>query len=484
MESVPTNRSTTTQGGAGREFKKLGYTLYVWIAEDKLECRLSYVPNQQGTMMTAEELKGYLAQSGVREGIIPQAFDDFVTRAAAGQTLAMALIAEGTPPEAGEDGHIQYTARESVVVRSACDESVCVDMHNVQSFINVMPGDEIGRVIPPTSGRAGRSVTGQPIIQKPGKALKLKIGGNIRLLEDGSTMVAEAAGRVCCAGGEISVAEEFIVGGDVDFGIGSIVFNGYVEVRGDVLDGFSITAAKGLRVNGNIGACAIQSDGDIVFCGMDGQKKGTIVCGGSITANFIHETDVECSGDLNIEVELHNSQIRSLGRVVVKRGAIAGGSCTALGGIQTRKVGSGASVKTVLCAGADFRDCAEYERLLVELERNGVRTSQVRQTAEIDELRGERAVLMEKVRALRTRSHERANAKINVTDMLYDNSFLWLGLQVREKVDERQGPFSAIANSIEGGVRFVEMTSLDVGAADIEQAFVREHAMRSQVRGE
>lgn len=486
MGSVQARRSTVEQepgkqaGIPGKEYRKIGYTLYVWIADDHLECRLSYVPNQQGSMMTAGELKGYLAQSGVREGIIPQACDDFASRAAAGQALTMVPVAHGIPAEAGQDGHIQYTARETVVVRTVCDESVCVDMHNVLSFINVMPGDEIGRIIPPTTGRPGRSVEGQVIAQKPGKPLTLSIGSNIRLLEDGVTMVAEVAGRVCCAAGEISVAEEFIVAGDVDFGIGSIVFNGYVEVRGDVLDGFNITAAKGLRVNGNIGACAIQSDGDIVFCGMDGQKKGSIICGGSITANFIHETDVECSGDLNIEVELHNSQVRSLGRVVVKRGAIAGGSCTALGGIQARKAGSGASVKTVLWAGVDYRERDEYERLLVELEQNGIRASQARHPSEIEELRRQRGVLMERVKALRSLSHEQANPKINVTDMLYDNTFFCLGLQLREKIDERQGPFSAIENSIEGGVRFLEMTSLDVWARDIQIACTREHAILNQ----
>ncbi len=480
MECGALKRPETARGGTVKEFRKLGYCLKVWIAGDGLECCLSYAPNQQqGAMMTLDELKDYLAQSGVREGIIPEALDDVAVRAAAGQTLHMLPVATGVSAEPGQDGHISYTAQESVVTRTARDEAEQVDMHRVTSFVNVMPGEEIGRLVPPSDGRPGTSVTGQPIPQQPGKPLKLTIGNNIRLLEDGATLVAEAAGRVCCAGGEISVAEEYIVKGDVDFGIGSIVFNGYVEVRGDVLDGFSVSAVKGLRVNGNIGACAIRSDGDIVFCGMDGQKKGTIVCGGSITANFIHETDVECGGTMDIEVELHNSQVRSLGRVVVKRGAIAGGSCTALEGIQTRKAGSAASVKTVLCAGADYRDCAEYERLLTELEQNGTRAAQARQTAEIEELRRQRMQLMEKVRTLRTGSPERANAKINVTDVLYDNTVLCLGLQVRERIDERQGPFSAIENSIEGGVRFVEMTSLDVKAGDIEAAFVREHALRS-----
>jgi len=480
-EVVPAGGGALPQKNAGKEYKKLGYTLFVWIPEDKLECRCSYVPNQQGAMMTAEEMKGYLAQSAVREGIIPEALDDFSTRAAGGQTLTAVQVAAGIPPEDGVDGYIEYTAQLSTVVSSVCDESACVDMHHVQTFINVMPGDEIGRIIPATPGRPGKSVTGQIVPQQPGKPLKLKIGNNIRLGGDGSLMIAEAAGRICQAKGEISVAEEFIVRGDVNFKVGSIDFNGFVEVRGDVLDGFSITAAKGMRISGNIGACAIRSDGDIAFCGMNGQKKGTIVCGGSITANYIHETDVECAGDVNLEVELHNSQVKALGRVVVNKGAITGGNSIALGGIETKKAGSPASVLTELYAGVHYHDKEEYEQLLVELENNGLQIGRSKSASESEELKKVRTTLMERVLALRNISDERANPKINIKGLIYDNTLLCTGLVVREKVNERSGPFSAIENSIEGGLRFLEMTSLDVKASFIEQVYAREHEMMFRV---
>lgn len=466
---------------AGTEYKKQGYSLFVWVSPDKLECRCSYVPHQQGAMMTSDELKGYLAQSGVREGILPDALDDFSARSAAGQTLTMVKIAAGTPPEAGLDGHVEYTAQPSAVVRSFSDEKASIDMHKVLTFINVMPGDEIGRIIPPSTGRPGRNIMNQMIPQLPGKPLKLKIGNNVRLDGGGSLLIAGAAGRVCEAGGELSVAEEFIVQGDVNFRVGSIDFNGFVEVRGDVLDGFNITAAKGLRVNGNIGACAIRSDGDIAFCGMNGQKKGTIVCGGSITANFIHETEVECAGDVNLEVELHNSLLKTRGKLIVNTGAISGGCSIALGGIEAKKVGSAASVMTELFAGIEYRDKEEYEQMLLELEKTGVRMGKARTVSESDELKKARTALMERVMALRNKTDQQANPKINIKGMLYDNSYLCTGMVVREKVDERSGPFSVIENSLEGGLRFVEMTSLDVRASAIEQAYVREQALQRRM---
>lgn len=463
---------------AGREFKRQGFSLFVWVADDRQECRCSVVIHQQGGALTEDELRGYLAQAGVREGIIPEALADLASRASAGQNVTMLSVARGTLPQPGVDGHIRYLAQSSAVARSAVDDTARVDMHSVLTFINVMPGQEIGRIVHATAGQPGRDVTGQPIPAQNGKPLKLKVGNNIRLADDGALLVSLAAGRVCQAGEEISVAEEFIVQGDVNLRIGSIDFNGFVEVRGDVLDGFDITAAKGLHVHGTIGACAIRSDGDVAFCGMNGQKQGSVVCGGSITANYIHETQVECGGNVTVEMELYNSQVKALGRVIVNKGAICGGSCIALGGIEAKTVGSAASVATELYAGIDYHDKEEYERLLAELEKNGLLTSRARGEAETVELRRTRSALMARVVALRNKSDERANPKINVKGLLNDNTTLCTRMLIREKVAERSGPISVIENSIDGGLRFVELTGLDVPAASIEEAYVREHRRR------
>lgn len=472
--------ATPRQQVEGREFKRQGSSLFVWISDDRQECRCSFVLHQQATPLNRDELRGYLTQACVREGIIPQALEDLASRACSGQNVTMLPVARGTLPQPGVDGHVRYLAQASAVARSSVDDAARVDMHSVLTFINVLPGQEIGRIVSPTVGQPGRDVTGQTIPSPNGKPLKLKIGSNISLADDGALLISLAAGRVCQTGGEISVAEEFIVQGDVNLRIGSINFNGFVEVRGDVLDGFNITAAKGLHVHGTIGACAIRSDGDVLFCGMSGQKQGSIVCGGSITANYIHETAVECGGDLTVEMELYNSQVKALGRVIVNRGAICGGSCIALGGIEAKTAGSAASVPTELCAGIDYHDKEEYERLLAELEKNGLLMGRGRSEAETDELRKSRSALMARVVALRNRNDRRANPKINIKGLLNDNTTLCTRMLVREKTAERRGPFSVIENSIDGGLRFVEMTSLDVPAASIEEAYVREHLKQRQ----
>jgi uncharacterized protein (DUF342 family) len=318
-------------------------------------------------------------------------------------------------------------------------------------------------------------VTGENLQQLPGKPLVLKIGKNISAEDNGERLVSTAAGRVCLVSGEISVEEEYVVAGDVNFRVGSIVFNGVVEVRGDVLDDFGVNAAKGLRVTGNIGNCTITSGGDIAICGMDGQGKGTIVCGGGIKAQFIHDSIIECAGDLIVEVELHNCIVKTLGRIIVNKGAIAGGSYTALGGIEAKKIGSPASVRTTLTVGVDYHDAEELERLLDELAKNHKQIGQTSSLKEIEELRQKRASLTDCIMAIRSKNDERANQKVNIKGTLYDNSLLVIGNQNEEVREPLNGPLSVCENTIEGGLRYLSLSSLSVKAADIEKAFILEY---------
>lgn len=464
----------------GIEVKKLGYSLYLRIPDNRLECRCSYVPREQGIMMSRDELTAYLKQYNVLEGIDQHAFDDFVSKATAGQQQIDVLLASGTAPVAGADEYISLSVDSSTEVHDSDEILTDLDMHIVQTFINVAAGDEIGRIVPAGVGTPGRNIAGIPIPPQSGKPLKVKVGKNIRTEENGTLLIAAATGRFCQSSGEISVEEEYVVKGDVNFRVGSINFKGVVDVRGDVLDHFDITATKGLKVSGNIGACNIASDGDITFCGMDGQEKGTIVCGGTLRANFIHDVTVECAGDVIVGVEIHNCTVRALGRITVDKGAISGGSYIAQGGIEAKKLGSVSSQHTRLQAGVDYHDVEMLEKLFATLAETHEKTKQSQSLSEIAELRNTAASLTDNVMSIRSKADPASNAKINAKGVLYENVQLTLGSVTETVSEQKDGPLSIIENSIEGGLRYLSMTSLDVKASDIELAFVREQKMASR----
>jgi len=473
-------QSTAPPAIGGIEVKRLGYSLYLRIPDNRLECRCSYVPHEQGSMITRDELTAFLTQYNVRDGIDQQAFDDFIVKAAAGQQQVDVLLASGTAPVNGADEYISLSMPSSAAIHSGGEDETSVDMHIVQTFINVSSGDEIGRIIPAEPGTSGLNIMGLPIPPQPGKPLHVKVGKNIRTEDNGATLIAAATGRFCQSAAEISVEEEFVVKGDVNFRVGSINFKGVVEVRGDVLDNFDITASKGLTVSGNIGVCTIISDGDVAFCGMDGQDKARIVCGGTLRANFIHDVTVECAGDVIVGVEIHNCIIRTLGRIIVDKGAISGGSYIALGGIEAKKLGSAASVHTKLQAGVDYHDVEELERLFAELAETQSKAKQSQSLSEIADLRSASAKLSDRIMAIRNKTDAAANAKINAKAVLYENVQLILGTVTEEIKEQKDGPLSIIEDSIEGGLRFLSMSSLAVKATDIELAFVREQKMATR----
>ncbi len=474
LDSPQTDAEPAT---GGSEIKKLGFSLYLKIPDTRLECRCSYIPHNQGSMITRDELLTYLKQYNVREGIDQEAFDDFLVKAAAGKQQVNVLLVAGTPPVAGEDECIALSVNSSAAVHAGEEVSTDVDMHIVQTFVNVATGEEIGRIIPAGAGTPGRDITGMTIAPQAGKPLKVTIGKNIRTEENGTLLIAAATGRFCQSAGEISVEEEYIVKGDVNFRVGSIDFKGVTEVRGDVLDNFDVTSTKGITVTGNIGACNIISDGDIAFCGMDGQERGRIVCGGTLRAHFIHDAVVECAGDVIVDVEIHNCTIRTLGRIVADKGAISGGSYIALGGIEARKLGSGASVHTRLHAGADYRVVGQLEQLFAELTDLQNKAKEPHTPSEAAEIQRACADLTVSILAIRDTTDPSANAKINAKAVLYENVQLTLGDTTEMIHEQKDGAFSVIENSIEGGLRYLSMTGLNVKATDIEQAFMREHKL-------
>lgn len=470
-ESAPT---TTVPAIGGSEVRKLGYSLYLRIPDNRLECRCSYVPHEQGSMMSRDDLAGYLKQYSVKEGIDQPALDNFIVKAAAGQQQVDVLLASGTPPVAGADEYLSLSVHPSSSVFSGEDDVTIVDMYIVQTFINVSCGDEIGRIIPAEPGIPGRNIMGVPIPPQSGKALHLTIGKNIRSEENGTLLIAAATGRFCQSAGEISVEEEYVVKGNVNFRIGSINFKGVVDVRGDVMDNFDITASKGLTVTGNIGVCSIVSDGDVTFCGMDGQGKGQIVCGGTLRAHFIHDVVIECAGDVIVDVEIHNCTIRTFGRILVDKGAISGGSYIALGGLEARKLGSASFVHTKMHVGVDYHEVELLEKLFEALAKTQDEAEQSQSLTEIAELGKTAAALTDSIMAIRSKTAAVANAKINAKAVMYENVQITLGNVIEETKEQKNGSLSIVENSIEGGLRYLPMTSLDVKATDIELALVRE----------
>jgi uncharacterized protein len=465
------------------EIKRYGYTLVIEVTADGVECLCAYEPaTTGGTPLTAEELQGILGQYKINEGILPEAVADLVNAAAVGKAVSGHLLARGTSMVPGKGGQLVLAVSDALAKTSADEEEPgSIDLRNIQTFLNVESGQLIATVLPPGAGIAGKNVFGKQIPPQAGTPLSLQLGVNVRRGDNGLSFFSEAAGRVCMRNNEISVEDIYEVDGDVNFKIGNILFRGFVEIKGDILDGFNVKATKGIKVHGIIGTCNIESDGDIVFSGMNGQGTGTITCGGSIAANYIYDTTLECAGDVTADVEIRNAQIRSLGAIRVNKGGLAGGEYIALAGIESAILGNVASQHTRVVAGVHYRDLEELNHLFNELKQLIAQFNAAsKETVDLKEFARQRAAITGQTQEVRLRTYEECNPKINVRKVIYEGANITLGSLSETIKEERKGPLSVIENTIEGGFRYLGMTPLSFKAQAIEQTFIQQYELEQK----
>lgn len=473
------------------EVKRQGYILTFVLTPDALECRLLYEPSTiGGNPLTEPELQDHLKQFKIREGIIPEAVAELLTSAASAKKVEGLLLAVGTQMVRGEDAQIIMAVTDELAKlakvspdkeESDAEKFDSVDFRHVQSFLNINEGELIATIKEPGPGIAGISVTGNIIPPEAGSPLKIHLAKSIRLGSDGKSLFANMSGRVIFKDDELSVSDVYEIAGDVDFKVGNIDFNGFVEIKGDVLDDFFVKATKGIKIQGNIGVCFIQSEGDISFCGMNGQGKGAIKCDGSISANFIYDTAIECANDLSAEIEIRDCHIKCRGAIIVNKGGITGGEYFALSGIQSGNLGSVTSLHTRVVAGVHCGDLAELNGLFNELKQLVAEFSAApKGTLDMKEFARKRADITERTQEVRSRTYKNCNPKINVKNTLYEGVSITLGMITDTIKAEHKGPMSIIENSIEGGFRFLGMTPLSFKAVDIEQTFIQQYELEQK----
>jgi uncharacterized protein (DUF342 family) len=135
----------------------------------------------------------------------------------------------------------------------------------------------------------------------------------------------------------------------VGLGTGHIDFNGAIEVRGAICDGFRVKGGS-LRAE-EILKADIDIAGDIVVSkGIIGTRiKG----GGSVSAKHIHNARIEAGGDVEVEKEIYESTIETRGACKAEGERIVFSSIVAMKGITAKEVGSKTSSPCILTVGVD-----------------------------------------------------------------------------------------------------------------------------------
>lgn len=311
-----------------------------------------YPPSDKGARLSTSELKNLIEQNGVKYGII----EKNIEIALKARLYCMdILVAKAKLPVNGSDAEIVYSFNAEKTLKPTMSEDGSVDFHKLDMIESVKEGQLLATLIPIDYGEPGKDVYGNMIRPKKVMNKRLRHGKNIHLSDDKLQMYSDVSGNVTLVNDMVFVTDTYTIEGDVGPSTGDIDYDGAVEVKGNVITGYTVKATGDITVNGAVEGAMLISEGKIVLKrGMQGMGKGVIEAKGDVISNFIESATVKSGGAIYTDAIMH-SDISANGDVIVngKRGLIAGGSVKTTTKIETKVAGSTMGTQTELEVGFD-----------------------------------------------------------------------------------------------------------------------------------
>lgn len=261
-------------------------------------------------------------------------------------------VAKGIPVDPGKPTEIKYHFDTDPFKVATIDESGKIDHKNKGKIPMVHEEDLLAEIIPGTEGREGKDIYGGTIEPPPPDLVSLLCGVGVKKNEDGSKAFSEIAGRPeVLDDGTINVSDTLPIPGDVGVETGHIEFDGNIDVKGAVQEGYRVKG-KTLRAD-EIHKADIEMEGDIVVT--KGIIGGTILTDGSVKARHIRDATIDALGDVIVEREVYESHIETNSLFKIERGTIMGSSISAMKGLDAMDIGSAASDPCTIITGVDNR---------------------------------------------------------------------------------------------------------------------------------
>jgi len=327
------------------------------ISKDELKatCTIN-APGLGGADVSHEQIVTALRGQGVVAGISDEKIEALVDKP---DYNIPVVVAEAVLPVDGRDAYIAYnfeTDRSKIRAKEAANGQI--NFKELNLVQNVVQGQPLAQKMLAERGKAGKTLFGKYLEAKNGKDINLPLGKNVNVDSDGRTIVAACNGQVLLINDKINVEPVMEVDG-VNIKSGNITFLGTVIVNGNVEDGYDIKASGNIEVNGAVGACHLESDGDIIVSqGIVGRDECEIKCGGSLWAKFIQNSKVEVEDNIIVNDSIMNSEVSAQHRIILqgKRAQITGGHLFATETVLAKNIGSaGGGTETVIEVGVDPR---------------------------------------------------------------------------------------------------------------------------------
>jgi len=408
------------------EKEKAKAEIKIEISEDNLEAKL-YPPDKKTDI---EDIKNAIREKGINYGLRNEEEIKNYIKSGSQEPLAVAM---GKKPVEPVNAEIKCHFSENYLNVGSIDEEGNIDFMDRGEVPFVDEGELLAEKIPMKEGAPGTDIFSNAITVEEPKDIMIKAEQNTRIDEATSKVYSTLRGKPhISVDGKISVLNVHEIKGDVDFRTGHIEFNGNIIIHGTVKPGF--------KVSGNDITVEEISGGEIEAKGFlevkSGLSRGKIFAEQGLSAKFINQSKINALGNISVEKEILESDIKTSGIFTAPSGKIISSVISAKGGIEAKQIGTEVSAPSTLEIGSSAyldhllnplnEELETLDKTLEELQNSKVKESEKNKKAHIEI--AEKAQIQDKA----NQALKKLNEHFDLVSMKGDSTTLE---DIQEKID-------------------------------------------------
>ncbi|MCD7836318.1 MAG: FapA family protein [Lachnospiraceae bacterium] len=350
----------------------------LYISSDDMSVQLEI--KEECGELDEQVLRHILENNGIVYGIDETGLLEAAS--SAGSTGRRINIASGVRAEKGRDGYYVWCFDNRIDVMPKQMQDGAADFESMKWFETVNAGKTLAVYYPAEDGLDGMSVKGERIPAEKGKELPRLTGKGFETSGDGYTYIACTDGHVRLRGYKMEVEKLLVIDGS-DIAEKRLAFGGSIYIRGNVDNGYSISALGDIVVDGYVRCARLESRKNIlVRKGMNAVSgKGSIKAAGNILGCYFDSAELKAGKNIYLTSSL-NSKLFAGGGIITfgDRGGIVGGCAYAERGFCISNAGNNAGSHTILRLGLnpeirELQEELDKRLLLVREEINELKTA-------------------------------------------------------------------------------------------------------------
>ncbi len=262
------------------------------------------------------------------------------------------VLARGREPMAGTDAYLKFKLEIGPIAGELLTDGT-IDFRERKIMVPVSAGQIIAIKVPATKGKPGVTVQGEPIAQRLGLDLKVRVANDAMYSHDTREVLATSDGVLSVVqDNTIKVCSKQVITGDIDYATGNIESRDSVEIHGSVFPSFQVKTDGDLEIRGSVMSTQIASLANIVIKGGITGNTSAVTASGDIDLLFIEQGHIRCGGNCVIRKQCYYSHISSGGNIRCKEhSTLAGGELIAEGSVSLGDAGAPGADPVFIAAG-------------------------------------------------------------------------------------------------------------------------------------